>query len=252
MSLTYVTVVCWMDMNAARISVSSYFSWLRPYAGRHVSGVQQFTAHQGNRISGTPGASQPGPRESRSSRETGGLRGVHGGAPESNVERCGVATEAAGPDRQLQITAERVVVFTDRVDRPANCLRDRNPGTFGLAREHAITTAQAITSLDTPIGDDGAALQDFLEDDSAVGPDELAVEAVGREALEQVLNALPERERQVLVLRFGLDSGTPRTLEEVGAVMGFPRERARQVERDALAALRSPEIRARLEDLVAA
>ncbi|HKE98050.1 MAG TPA: sigma-70 family RNA polymerase sigma factor [Actinomycetes bacterium] len=112
-------------------------------------------------------------------------------------------------------------------------------------------TAQAITSLDTPIGDDGAALQDFLEDDSAVGPDELAVEAVGREALEQVLGALPERERQVLILRFGLDSGTPRTLEEVGAVMGFSRERARQVERDALASLRSPEIRARLEDLAA-
>ena len=52
-------------------------------------------------------------------------------------------------------------------------------------------TAQAITSLDTPIGDDGAALQDFLEDDSAVGPDELAVEAVGREALDEVLAALP-------------------------------------------------------------
>jgi RNA polymerase sigma factor (sigma-70 family) len=112
-------------------------------------------------------------------------------------------------------------------------------------------TAQAITSLDTPIGDDGAALQDFLEDDSAAGPDELAVEAVGREALEQVLGALPDRERQVLILRFGLDSGTPRTLEEVGAVMGFSRERARQVERDALASLRSPEIRARLEDLAA-
>jgi RNA polymerase primary sigma factor len=112
-------------------------------------------------------------------------------------------------------------------------------------------TAQAITSLDTPIGDDGAALQDFLEDDSAAGPDELAVEAVGREALDQVLGALPERERQVLILRFGLDSGTPRTLEEVGAVMGFSRERARQVERDALASLRSPEIRARLEDLAA-
>jgi RNA polymerase sigma factor (sigma-70 family) len=110
-------------------------------------------------------------------------------------------------------------------------------------------TAQAITSLDMPVGDDGAALQDFLEDDSAVGPDELAVEALGREALARALLALPKRERQVLVLRFGLDSGTPRTLEEVGAVMGFSRERARQVERDALAALRSPEIRARLHDL---
>jgi RNA polymerase sigma factor (sigma-70 family) len=110
---------------------------------------------------------------------------------------------------------------------------------------------QVVTSLDGPVGEDGAALGDFLED-GTVSPEELAVEAVGREALEQVLNALPERERQVLILRFGLDSGTPRTLEEVGAVMGFSRERARQVERDALAALRSPEIRARLEDLVAA
>ncbi|HET7519023.1 MAG TPA: sigma factor-like helix-turn-helix DNA-binding protein, partial [Actinomycetes bacterium] len=58
----------------------------------------------------------------------------------------------------------------------------------------------------------------------------------------------PERERQVLILRFGLDSGTPRTLEEVGAVMGFSRERARQVERDALATLRRPEHRTRLDD----
>jgi RNA polymerase primary sigma factor len=109
--------------------------------------------------------------------------------------------------------------------------------------------AQAITSLDAPIGDDGAALQDLVEDEAAVGPDELAVEAVGREALEQVLAALPERQRQVLILRFGLDAGTPRTLEEVGAVMGIPREWARHLERATLAVLRRPEIRARLEDL---
>ena len=108
---------------------------------------------------------------------------------------------------------------------------------------------QTVTSLDAPVGEDGADLGDFLEDDSAPGPDRLAIDAVGREVLEEVLNALPDRERQVLILRFGLDSGTPRTLEEVGAVMGFSRERARQVERDALAALRSPEIRARLQDL---
>jgi RNA polymerase primary sigma factor len=110
-------------------------------------------------------------------------------------------------------------------------------------------TTQAVTSLDAPVGEDGAHLQDLLEDDSAVGPDELAVAAIGREALEQVLNALPDRERRVLVLRFGLDSGTPRTLDEVGKVMGFSRERARQVERDALASLRRPEVRSRLHDL---
>jgi RNA polymerase primary sigma factor len=107
-------------------------------------------------------------------------------------------------------------------------------------------TALATTSLGAPVGDDGATLQAFLEDDATVGPDELAVEAVGREALEQVLQALPERERLVLVLRFGLDSGTPRTLEEVGAVLGVSRERARQVERSALATLRRPETRALL------
>ena len=109
-------------------------------------------------------------------------------------------------------------------------------------------TAHTVTSLDAPVGEDGAVLQDLLED-AAAGPDELAVAAVGREALEQVLNALPDRERDVLVLRFGLDSGTPRTLAEVGSVLGFSRERARQVERDALASLRRPEVRSRLNDL---
>jgi RNA polymerase primary sigma factor len=109
--------------------------------------------------------------------------------------------------------------------------------------------AQAITSLETPIGDDGAALQDLLEDERAVGPDELAAETVGREALQAALAALPPRQRQVLTLRFGLDAGSPRTLEEVGALLGCSRERARQIERSALAALRRPEVRARLEDL---
>jgi RNA polymerase sigma factor (sigma-70 family) len=108
---------------------------------------------------------------------------------------------------------------------------------------------QAVTSLETSIGDDGARFGDFLEDRGADSPDDLAVATVGREALEQALAALPVRDRRVLVLRFGLDRGTPRTLEEVGAVLGCSRERARQIECHALAVLRSPEIRARLEDL---
>jgi RNA polymerase primary sigma factor len=120
----------------------------------------------------------------------------------------------------------------------------------GVARLQG--AAQTITSLDLPVGDDGVALEDLLADEEAAGPDELAVEAVGRDALERALADLPERARQVLVLRFGLDTGSPRTLEEVAAVMGFSRERARQVERTALAALRRPEVRARLEDFDAA
>jgi RNA polymerase primary sigma factor len=136
----------------------------------------------------------------------------------------------------------------------------QEPSTEELAAELALpvegvmrlqAAAQTVTSLETPVGDDGVALQDLLADNSATGPDELALEAVGREVLEQVLAALPERERQVLILRFGLDSGTPRTLEAVGAVLGVSRERARQMEVRALATLRRPEIRARLEDLAA-
>ena len=109
--------------------------------------------------------------------------------------------------------------------------------------------AQTVTSLDVPVGDDGAALGDFLEDDSAPGLDDLAARAAGRHALHRALAELPARQRQVLVLRFGLDAGEPRTLEEVGALLGCSRERARQLERAGLWALRDPEVRARLEDL---
>jgi RNA polymerase sigma factor (sigma-70 family) len=115
-----------------------------------------------------------------------------------------------------------------------------------------LQTAQAIASLDGPVGDDGVVLGDLLADQGAVDPGELAAEAVGQQALEQALGSLPERERKLLILRFGLDSGTPRTLQEVGAMMGFSRERARQLERKALAGRRSPETRAHLEDLVPA
>jgi RNA polymerase primary sigma factor len=172
----------------------------------------------------------------------------------------GAADRGANPIR-LPVHVDEQLGRLRRAQSRLAELLGREPSTDELASELRLPVdgvvrlqgaAQAVTSLDTPIGDDGAALQDLLEDDSAAGPDELAVEAVGREVLEEVLATLPERTRQVLVLRFGLDSGTPRTLEEVGAVMGVSRERARQMERRALAALRRPEVRARLEDLVAA
>jgi RNA polymerase primary sigma factor len=112
-------------------------------------------------------------------------------------------------------------------------------------------TAEAVTSLDTPVGQEGAALRDFLHDAAAPTPDGLAASALGRRALHQALGNLPTRQRQALVLRFGLDSGTPRTLEEVGSILGVSRERARQLERAGLSGLRDPEVRAPLEDLVA-
>jgi RNA polymerase primary sigma factor len=173
----------------------------------------------------------------------------------------GAADRGANPIR-LPVHVDERVRRLRRAQARLMELLGREPSTGELASELALpvevvgllqAAGQAVTSLDTPIGDDdGAVLQDLLADEQAVGPDELAVEAVGREALEQVLRALPERQRQVLTLRFGLDTGTPRTLEEVAAVIGVSRERARQIERGALTALRRPELRARLGDLVAA
>jgi RNA polymerase primary sigma factor len=150
-----------------------------------------------------------------------------------------------------------------RLRRAQSRLREslgREPTDDELGRDLDISTrrvarlrdaSRAIESLDSPVGDDGAVLGDFLQDRQAADPGELAARTVGQAVLERALEALPERERRVLALRFGLDSGDSRTLEEVGAAIGCSRERARQVERDALAALRRPEVRARLEDLVA-
>jgi RNA polymerase primary sigma factor len=172
----------------------------------------------------------------------------------------GAADRGANPIR-LPVHADEQLGRLRRTQARLAERLGREPSTGELAAELRLpvegvvrlqASAKAVTSLDTPIGDDGAVLQDLLEDDSAAGPDELALEAVGREALEQVLAALPERARQVLILRYGLDSGTPRTLEEVAAVLGVSRERARQMEVRALATLRRPEVRARLVDLVAA
>jgi RNA polymerase sigma factor (sigma-70 family) len=171
----------------------------------------------------------------------------------------GAADRGANPIR-LPVHVDEQVGRLRRTQTRLHELLGREPTDTELAADLGMPTdkvarlkdtAQAITSLDTPVGDDGAALQDLLEDEQAARPDEQALEAVGREALEQVLAALPERPRRVLVLRFGLDSGTPRTLEEVAAVLGVSRERARQLEVRALATLRRPEIRARLEDLAA-
>jgi RNA polymerase primary sigma factor len=172
----------------------------------------------------------------------------------------GAADRGASPIR-LPVHVDEQLGRLRRAQARLAELLGREPSTGELAAELQLPVAgvarlraavQAVTSLDTPIGDDGAAVQDLLEDREAAGPDELALEAVGREALEQALAGLPERARQVLVLRYGLDTGTSRTLEEVAAVMGVSRERARQIEIGALAALRRPEIRARLGDLAAA
>ena len=91
-------------------------------------------------------------------------------------------------------------------------------------------------------------LGDFIPDDDAQAPSEAAAYSLLREQIEQVLCTLTDRERRVLKLRFGLDDGRPRTLEEVGKEFDVTRERIRQIEAKALRKLRGPKKSNKLKD----
>ena len=111
--------------------------------------------------------------------------------------------------------------------------------------------AQEPVSLETPIGEeDDSHLGDFIEDSDAQSPSDHAAYELLKEQLEDVLDTLTDREENVLRLRFGLDDGRTRTLEEVGKVFGVTRERIRQIEAKALRKLRHPSRSKRLKDFL--
>ena len=106
-------------------------------------------------------------------------------------------------------------------------------------------------SLDTPIGEeDDSHLGDFIEDDTALSPADSATFSMLKEELSNALESLTERERQVVKLRFGLEDGRARTLEEVGKEVNVTRERIRQLEAKALRKLRHPSRSKRLKDFL--
>ena len=109
--------------------------------------------------------------------------------------------------------------------------------------------SQEPVSLETPIGEEeDSQLGDFIEDDAAVVPPDAASFSMLQEQLGKVLEGLAERERKVISLRFGLEDGHPRTLEEVGREFGVTRERIRQIESKTLAKLRHPSRSSKLKD----
>jgi RNA polymerase primary sigma factor len=120
----------------------------------------------------------------------------------------------------------------------------REPRPDEIAEELEITTdevreilrmAQLPVSLEKPIGEEEeSSLGDFVPDDSAESPFDTASLSLRREDVEHALMALPERERKVIELRFGLSGAQPYTLEEVGRAFGVTRERIRQIENNTL------------------
>ena len=112
--------------------------------------------------------------------------------------------------------------------------------------QEILRISQDTVSLEQPLGEDDFSLSDTLEDQAAPSPSDLATRSMLAEALRDVLSDLTERERRVVRMRFGLDDGQVRTLEEVGKEFGVTRERVRQIESKTLAKLRQPGRRGKL------
>ena len=125
---------------------------------------------------------------------------------------------------------------------------------MGISEEKVreiIKIAQEPVSLETPIGEEeDSHLGDFIPDDEAPAPAEAAAFTLLREQLMGVLSTLTPREEKVLRLRFGLDDGRARTLEEVGEEFKVTRERIRQIEAKALRKIRHPSRSKKLKDFL--
>jgi RNA polymerase primary sigma factor len=115
--------------------------------------------------------------------------------------------------------------------------------------ELALGVADTV-SLEQPIGEDGAQLGDFIEDEEAVDPVRVTEELDVADSLRRSISRLPEREGRILGLRYGFLDGVPRTLEEIGEEFNLTRERIRQLEKLALCRLRHPSFGIREQDLV--
>ncbi|MCC8106207.1 MAG: sigma-70 family RNA polymerase sigma factor [Clostridiales bacterium] len=117
--------------------------------------------------------------------------------------------------------------------------------------EQILATASETLSLDTPVGEeDGTELGDFVEDQRSLSPEESAVYTMLQQEMSKVLDTLPERERNVICLRFGFVDGKIWTLEEIGEQYHVTRERIRQIEAKALRKLRLPSRRSLLVDFL--
>ncbi|GIN85455.1 RNA polymerase sigma factor SigA [Heyndrickxia sporothermodurans] len=176
--------------------------------------------------------------------------------------RQAITRAIADQARTIRIPVHMVETINKLIRVQRQLLQDlgREPSPEEIAEEMDLTPekvreilkiAQEPVSLETPIGEeDDSHLGDFIEDQDATSPSEHAAYELLKEQLEDVLDTLTDREENVLRLRFGLDDGRTRTLEEVGKVFGVTRERIRQIEAKALRKLRHPSRSKRLKDFL--
>lgn len=176
--------------------------------------------------------------------------------------RQAITRAIADQARTIRIPVHMVETINKLIRVQRQLLQDlgREPSPEEIGEEMELTAekvreilkiAQEPVSLETPIGEeDDSHLGDFIEDSEAQSPSDHAAYELLKEQLEDVLDTLTDREENVLRLRFGLDDGRTRTLEEVGKVFGVTRERIRQIEAKALRKLRHPSRSKRLKDFL--
>ena len=166
--------------------------------------------------------------------------------------RQAITRAIADQARTIRIPVHMVETINKYIRISRQLLQDlgRDPTAEEVAKEMGLSTlrvreimkiAQEPVSLETPIGEEeDSHLGDFIEDEAALDPADAASVMLLKEQLEEVLETLTDREKNVLRLRFGLEDGRSRTLEEVGQSFGVTRERIRQIEAKALRKLRHP------------
>ena len=176
--------------------------------------------------------------------------------------RQAITRAIADQARTIRIPVHMVETINKliRVSRQLLQSLGREPSPEEIAKEMDVSVdrvreimkiAQEPVSLETPIGEEeDSHLGDFIEDHDAPAPADAASFTLLREQLEEVLETLTVREKKVLELRFGLEDGRSRTLEEVGQHFGVTRERIRQIEAKALRKLRHPSRSKRLKDFL--
>lgn len=177
--------------------------------------------------------------------------------------RQGITRALADKSRTIRVPVHMV----ETINKFKKITRELSQGLNRRPTEHELAAAMDVSvqkvkeivaanrtpvSLETPLGkEEDSRLGDFIADAESAQPDSSATDELLRSDIEQVLNSLLPREREVIRLRYGLDDGRERTLEEVGQLFGITRERVRQIEFKAMRKLRQPDRCTKLEGYLA-